>query len=70
VGHEASHRQLDQADPRYRVHGTNEIVQGMQGPTRAYELTAALVRRGYTDEHIRLILGGNWVRVLKQIWGA
>jgi len=61
VGYEASHRQLDQADPRYRVHGTNEIVQGMQGPTRAYELTAA---------HIRLILGGNWVRVLKQIWGA
>ncbi len=27
---------------------------------RMYELTAALVRRGYTDEHIRLVLGGNW----------
>jgi membrane dipeptidase len=63
-------RQLDTADPRYHVHGTAEIVKGMQGPTRAYELTAALVRRGYTDDHIRLILGGNWTRVLKEIWGA
>ena len=63
-------RQLDTADPRYHVHGTAEIVKGLQGPTRAYELTAALVRRGYTDEHIRLILGGNWNRVLKTIWGA
>jgi len=63
-------RMLTTADARYHVHGTAEIVPGLQGPTRAYELTAALVRRGYTDEHIRLILGGNWTRVLKQIWGA
>lgn len=62
--------QLKKADARYHVHGTAEIVQGMWGPTRAYELTAALVRRGYTDEHIRLVLGGNWNRVLRTIWGA
>ena len=61
---------LARSDARYHIHGTSEIVQGMQGPTRAYELTAALVRRGYTDEHIRLVLGGNWTRVLKEIWGA
>ena len=60
---------LERADKRYNVHGTNEIVQGMQGPTRMYELTAALVRRGYTDEQIRLVIGGNWARVLGQIWG-
>lgn len=59
---------LEHADKRYKVHGTNEIVQGMQGPTRMYELTAALVRRGYTDEQIRLVIGGNWARVLKDIW--
>jgi microsomal dipeptidase-like Zn-dependent dipeptidase len=35
---------------------------------RMYKLTAALVRRGYTDEHIRLVLGGNWARVLTAIW--
>ena len=61
---------LARSDARYHIHGTAEIVQGMQGPMRVYELTAALVRRGYTDEHIRLILGGNWTRVLKTIWGA
>ncbi len=58
------------SDARYHIHGTAEIVPGLQGPARAYELTAALVRRGYTDDHIRLILGGNWMRVLKEIWGA
>jgi microsomal dipeptidase-like Zn-dependent dipeptidase len=34
-----------------------------------WELCAVLVRRGYTDEQIRLVLGGNWARVLKEIWG-
>ncbi len=61
---------LAKADKRYHVHGEYEIVKGMQGPTRMYELTAALVRRGYTDEQIRLVIGGNWARVLKNIWQA
>jgi membrane dipeptidase len=59
---------LTKADKRYHVHGDDEIVKGMQGPTRMYELTAALVRRGYTDEQIGLVIGGNWARVLKDIW--
>jgi membrane dipeptidase len=42
----------------------------MEGPKRMYELTAALVRRGYTDEQIRLVIGGNWARVLGTIWKA
>jgi len=46
------------------------VVAGMEGPNRMWELCAALVRRGYTDEHIRLVLGGNWARVLKEIWGS
>jgi len=59
---------LTKADPRYHVHGTHEIVAGLEGPTRVYELTSALVRRGYTDEQIRLVLGQNWRRVLGEIW--
>ena len=59
---------LTKADPRYHVHGTHEVVAGLEGPDRFFELTAALVRRGYTDEHIRLVLGGNWQRVLGEIW--
>jgi len=61
---------LAKADPRYHVHGTREIVAGLEGPNRMWELCAALVRRGYTDEQIRLVLGGNWARVLKEIWGS
>ena len=61
---------LARSDARYHVHGDHEIVAGMEGPNRMWELCAALVRRGYTDEHIRLVLGGNWARVLKEIWGS
>lgn len=61
---------LTKADPRYHVHGDHEIVAGMEGPNRMWELCEALVRRGYSDEHIRLVLGGNWARVLKEIWGS
>jgi membrane dipeptidase len=59
---------LAKADPRYHVHGTHEVVAGLEGPNRFFELTAALVRRGYSDQHIRLVLGGNWQRVLGEIW--
>jgi membrane dipeptidase len=61
---------LAKADPRYRVHGQREVVMGLDGPNRMYELTAALIRRGYTDDQVRLVLGGNWARVLKEVWQA
>lgn len=61
---------LAKADPRYHVHGTHEVVAGLEGQKRAYDLTAAFVRRGYTDEHVRLVLGQNWRRVLGEIWHA
>lgn len=61
---------LAEGDPRYRVHGTHEIVTGLEGEKRIYDLTAAFVRRGYTDEHVRLVLGQNWRRVLGEIWPA
>lgn len=61
---------LAKADRRYRVHGQHEIVMGLEGPNRMYELTAALLRRGYTDDQVRLVLGGNWARVLKEVWQA
>jgi membrane dipeptidase len=59
---------LAKGDPRYRVHGTHEVVAGLEGANRIHELTAALIRRGYSDEHIKLVLGGNWQRVLREIW--
>jgi membrane dipeptidase len=35
---------------------------------RVQELTEGLIRRGYTDEQIGLILGGNFHRALNEIW--
>jgi membrane dipeptidase len=55
------------ADPRYRIH-KREVVEGLDHPLRFFDLTDALIRRGYTDEQIRLLLGGNWRRVLPAIW--
>jgi membrane dipeptidase len=48
---------------RYRMD-----IRGLDHPLRIYNLTEGLVRRGYTDRTIRLILGGNFRRALDAIW--
>jgi membrane dipeptidase len=60
-------RFMDAADKRYRIHA-REAVKGLDHPRRFFDLTEALIRRGYTAEHICLVLGGNWRRVLSSIW--
>ena len=45
-------------------------IEGVDHPRRMFDLTEALIRRGYTDDHIRGILGGNFQRVLGEIWEA
>jgi membrane dipeptidase len=45
-------------------------IRGLDHPKRVYDLTEALIARRYSDEHIRLVLGGNWARVLASIWPA
>ena len=39
-------------------------------PKRIYDLTEGLIRRKYSNAQIEGILGGNFRRVLAQIWGA
>lgn len=39
-------------------------------PKKVFDLTEALIRRGYSDANIELILGGNFRRVLGEIWKA
>jgi membrane dipeptidase len=56
---------------RYHAYFTDEgfeHIEGLDHNRRVYDLTEALIRRGYTDEHIRLMLGGNFVRVLSELW--
>jgi membrane dipeptidase len=43
-------------------------IEGVDHPKRVFDLTEGLIRRGYADDDIRGILGGNFARVLKEIW--
>jgi membrane dipeptidase len=52
---------LDGRGPQADIAGLNRV-------NRIFELTEGLIRRGYTDEQIGLILGGNFQRALQQIW--
>ncbi len=45
-------------------------IEGIDHPQRMFDVTEGLIRRGYTDAHIRGILGGNFQRVLGEIWGS
>jgi len=45
-------------------------IEGLDHPKRMFDLTDALIRRNYSDNEIRGILGGNFTRVLTQIWSA
>jgi membrane dipeptidase len=50
------------ANLRYDIAGLNHV-------QRVFELTEGLIRRGYSNQQIGLILGGNFQRALTQIWG-
>ncbi len=43
-------------------------VEGLDHPKRMFDLADGLIRRKYSDADIEGILGGNFSRVLKQIW--
>ena len=41
---------------------------GFDHPQKVYDLTDALLRRGYSDAHVELVLGGNFRRLLGSTW--
>jgi len=43
-------------------------VDGLNHSRRVLDLTDALIRRGFSDDAIRLMLGGNFARVLADLW--
>ncbi|HEU5450541.1 MAG TPA: membrane dipeptidase, partial [Terriglobales bacterium] len=59
AGYKASYKFRDKDD-----------IEGLDHPKRMFDLTDGLIRRGYSDQNIEAILGGNFRRVLKQIWSA
>jgi membrane dipeptidase len=51
--------------PAFRGEGE---IEGLNHPKRMFDLTEGLIRRGYSDAQIELILGGNFRRALGEIW--
>ncbi len=43
-------------------------IEGLNHPKRMFDLTEGLIRRKYSNADIQGILGGNFARVLKEIW--
>jgi len=75
-------RVLDQIDYMVKTMGVDHIglgsdfdgffnskVQGLEDVTRLPRLTAGLVERGYGEEDVKKILGGNFMRVFREVVG-
>ena len=45
-------------------------IDGINHPKRMYDVAEGLIRRKYSDSEIEGILGGNFRRVLKVVWGG
>lgn len=44
--------------------------EGIDSATKIPNITKGLVERGYSNKEIMGILGGNFIRVFKEVWGA
>jgi len=43
-------------------------IRGLDHPRHVFDLAAGLLRRGFSDADVRLVLGGNFRRALTDIW--
>lgn len=50
--------------------GIEQTPEGLEDATRFPALAEELLRRGYREDDVRKILGGNFLRVFRQVWGA
>jgi membrane dipeptidase len=44
--------------------------EGIATPRELPALTARLIARGFAEEDVRKLLGGNWLRVWRAVWGG
>ena len=42
---------------------------GIETPDKLPNLTTGLLRRGFSDDGVKKILGENWLRVFEAVWG-
>ena len=44
--------------------------EGMETPDSLSNVAVELLNRGYTPQDISKVLGGNWLRLFRQVWGS
>ena len=49
--------------------GTSQVPRGLDDCSRLPHITRKLLERGYSEEDIQLILGGNFMRIFKEVCG-
>ena len=49
--------------------GVPMIAKGLEDASKLPNLTKALVARGYSDQEIKGVLGGNFLRIIKNVCG-
>ena len=58
---------------KYRMHTNEQYLVGIEGidhPKRTYDIVEGFIRRNYSDETIRMILGENFIRASRSIWSS
>ncbi len=56
---------------KYRMHSNQNAIVGIEGlnhPKRIFDIVEGFIRRGYSDEMIEAILGGNFIRAARACW--
>ena len=56
--------------PKRPGDGTVKMPKGLRTIGDFPNLTAAMEKRGWPEDRIRKVMGENWMRVLKDVWGA
>lgn len=49
--------------------GISMVPQGLEDVSKMPNLTAALLKRGYSEQDIQKIMGGNFLRVIREVVG-
>lgn len=44
--------------------------EGIETPDKLANFTGALLARGYKEQDVAKIWGGNWLRVMREVWGG
>ncbi|MHB1125517.1 MAG: dipeptidase [Bacillota bacterium] len=48
--------------------GVEKTAEGLDDVSMIWRVTEGLLARGYPEEEVALIMGGNWLRVMRDVW--